>query len=287
MGFTFGHPRPVITLTTDFGSRDGYVAAMKGVILDMSPGATLVDISHDLPAHDVGHAAFLLGAICGYFPVGTVHVAIVDPGVGTERRSLVVVTPHGTYVAPDNGLLTYVYERYCSDRNIVDEPYHTFMSRVPDLCKAYVLDCNEYWARQVSNTFHGRDIFAPVAAHLSAGVDASRLGTPVRNVVSLNVPRAQSCGDTVEGRVIYVDRFGNMVSNIRSQDIVGKVEGVEIGGRRIPGLSSSYAGPGLLAILGSHGYIEVAVSEGSACEYLGLGLEAVVRVTLSRIATLP
>ena len=286
-----GRPRPIITLTTDFGLRDGYVAAMKGVVLGISPEVTLVDISHEIPPHDVAHAAFVVGSICSYFPAGTIHVAVVDPGVGTDRNPLLVTTTEGTYVAPDNGLLTYVYERHAAVGSAGQDSDDAFMTPtmvpVPEGCAAYTLDREEYRLRHVSSTFHGRDIFAPAAAHLSAGVQPDDLGTPVDSVVCLNVPRPRVCDGGVEGRIIYVDRFGNMVCNIRAEDVAGGIAEVEIEGRRIPGLSSSYAGDGLLAIVGSHGYVEVAVTEGSAAEYLGAGLGARVRAVLSKGHTTP
>ena len=276
----------VITLTTDFGSRDGYVAAMKGVMLGIRPDATLVDISHELPPQDIPHAAFVLGTACRYFPPSTIHVAVVDPGVGTARRPLVLITPGGTYVAPDNGLLTYVLMEYgagattdTSGTSVEDSFMRSFRVPLPKGCFAYVLNRDEFWLKPLSDTFHGRDIFAPVAAHLSAGVSPEELGKSVDDVDCLYVPMPVEQGEVVQGRIIYIDRFGNLVSNIRPRDPVGSDVYVEVEGTRIRGLSSSYASAeGLLAIVGSHGYLEIAVREGSAAERLRAKVGAQVKV---------
>ena len=279
---------PIITLTTDFGSRDGYVAAMKGVILDIFPGAVLVDISHEVPPYDIPHVAFILGTACAYYPSNAVHLAVVDPGVGTTRRPMLLVTPGGMYVAPDNGLLTYILTSYGAetthdgenplDASAAMEPIDV---SVPEGCAAYVLDRSEYWLGPVSSTFHGRDIFAPVAAHVAAGVRPERLGTAVDRVVCLDVPGPAVAEDAIRGRVVYVDRFGNLVCNIRPGDLAGRQADIEIGGRLIRGLSRTFAdGDGLLALIGSHGYLEVAVTEGSAAEHLGVAVGAGVSVTL-------
>ena len=270
---------PIITLTTDFGSRDGYVAAMKGVIVAICPEAVMVDISHEVPPYDISHAAFVLGTACVYYPSGAVHVAVVDPGVGTARHPVILVTPGGVYVAPDNGLLTYILTSYGAETSLDGETPQSVS--VPESCAAYVLDREEYWLRPVSGTFHGRDIFAPVAAHVASGVGPERLGTAVDTMVCLDVSGPLVAEDTIQGRVIYVDRYGNLVSNIRPSDIAGRHTEIEIGGRLIRGLSPTFAdGDGLLALIGSHGYLEVAVTEGNAAEYLGAAVGAVVKVIL-------
>ena len=279
---------PIITLTTDFGSRDGYVAAMKGVILDICPEAALVDISHEVPPYDISHAAFVLGTARAYYPSHAVHLAVVDPGVGTSRRPIMLVTPGGVYVAPDNGLLSYILAGYgaetTSDRgNALGA--HAMMEPmpvgVPKECAAFVLDRSEYWLKPVSSTFHGRDVFAPVAAHVAAGVGPERLGTAVDQVVCLDVPIPLVEKDTIWGHVLYVDRFGNLVCNIRPRDVAGRQTEVEIGGRLIRGLSRTFAdGDGLLALIGSHGYLEVALKEGSAADHLQAAVGAAVKVTL-------
>ena len=278
----------MITLTTDFGWRDGYVAAMKGVILGIQPHATLVDVSHDVPPQDVPHGAFVLGTACPYFPTDSIHVAVVDPGVGTARRPLLVVTPRGRYVAPDNGLLTYVLMGLNAGDKGTWSPQGEegeFMRRsyalVPEGTQAYHLNRDEFWLQPVSDTFHGRDIFAPVAAHLSRGVSPEDLGDPVEEVVVLRVPPPHKQGDLLQGRVIHIDRFGNLVSNIPSADLPEDCICVEVGGKRIRGLTRSYAGEEeLVAVAGSHGYLEVAVRGGSAAKRLGAKVGSKVIVTL-------
>ena len=284
---------PIITLTTDFGSRDGYVAAMKGVILGILPGATIVDVSHDVPPQDIGHAAFVLGATCPYFPPDAVHVAVVDPDVGAERSPLLLVTPHGSYVAPDNGVLTYILMAHgaCNPEPPEAEAVMAPMPiDVPSGCDAYLLNRKEYWLDWVSNTFHGRDIFAPVAAHLAAGVLPEELGEPMDSVVWLSVPQPVVSGDAIEGHIIHVDRFGNLVSNIRLGDPAKVGITVEIESAVIHGLSSSYAGgedpalsspKGLLAIVGGSGYLEVAAKNGSAAQQLGSAVGSRVSVIRS------
>ena len=211
---------PIITLTTDFGLRDGYVAAMKGVILGIRPDAVIVDISHDVPPHDVPHAAFVVGATCRYFPPDSVHVAVVDPGVGTARLPIVLTTPHGVYVAPDNGVLTYpLTSCMASDPpGTISREGSAFLApshvTVPKDCASYALDRREYWRETVSNTFHGRDIFAPVAAHLSSGTPPEELGTPVGRLLCLDGLRPIQDGNVTRGHIISVDRFGNLISNI-------------------------------------------------------------------------
>ena len=317
---------PTITLTTDFGSRDGYAAAMKGVILGIHPGATIVDVTHDVPPQDIAHAAFVLGATCPYFSAETVHVAVVDPGVGTKRNPILLVTPRGFYVAPDNGVLTYILMAHGALPKPIAEPTESEPAMaprpidVPEGCEAYLLNRKEYWLERVSNTFHGRDIFAPVAAHLAAGVLPEELGEPMERVVCLSVPQPEASGDAIEGHIIHVDRFGNLVSNIRLEESAKVWITVEIEGAVIHGLSSSYVGgeepalsdslrgtgsdspiplrgmdrsppprtdpseslsKGLLAIVGSSGYLEVAARNGSAAQQLGSGVGTRVKVIRS------
>ena len=279
---------PIITLTTDFGSRDGYVAAMKGVILDICPEAVLADISHEVPPYDISHAAFVLGTACAYYPSHAVHLAVVDPGVGTTRRPIMLVTPGSVYVAPDNGLLTHILGAYGAETTLdgrsprgADAAMEPLEVSVPERCAAYVLDRSEYWLKPVSSTFHGRDVFAPVAAHVAAGVGPERLGTAVDHLVCLDVPGPAVEEDTIWGHVLYMDRFGNLVCNIRPSDVAGRQTDIEIGGRLIRGLSRTFAdGDGLLALIGSHGYLEVAFTEGSAADHLQATVGAAVKAIL-------
>lgn len=276
-------PQSIITLTTDFGTSDGYVASMKGVVLSISRDSLIVDISHDVPPQDVAHAAFVLASAADHFPPDTVHVAVVDPGVGTSRRALLLVAPTGRFIAPDNGLLTYVL-RDLPDRRSPDAAksaafLEPVVTPLPGGCSAYKLTRGEYWRHPVSTTFHGRDIFAPVAAHVARGVAYEELGDPVDRVVCLNVPPPTVRSDDVEGRIIFVDRFGNLVSNIREDDIPEGELAVEIANGRIAGLSTTYSeGTRLVALIGSHGYLEIAAPKGDAATTLGAGVGSEVRV---------
>ena len=186
----------VITLTTDFGTADGFVGAMKGVILSLAPQATVIDVTHGIPPHDVRAGAFALETALPYFPQNAIHVVVVDPGVGSERAAILVETEQGRFVAPDNGVLTSVVPN--------DSAAHV-----------YSLDKPNYWRRQVSATFHGRDVFAPVAAHLARGVRPALLGTPRAEMVRLPWPQPHRHGDEIRGEVIHVDRFGNLITNVR------------------------------------------------------------------------
>ncbi len=250
----------IITLTTDFGPGD-YTAAMKGVILGINPQAVLVDISHQVEPQDILGGAFILVTACPYFPPGTIHVAVVDPGVGTERRTLLVQTPAAVFLAPDNGLLSLVLEG--------------------NSYRAWELTEHRYWRAEVSATFHGRDIFAPVAAHLSLGVTPQDMGRPIADIdikklpmppveVVVRTDSAPGCGGgEVRGQVIHIDRFGNLITNIRQKDLPSGEVVVEVAGRRIAGLSPHYqAGSELLALMGSSGYLEIAASNASAARLL-------------------
>ena len=286
--------RVIITLTTDFGTEDGYVAAMKGVILGINPDATIVDVSHQVPPQRILHGAFVLGSASRYFGPETVHLAVVDPGVGTPRRALVLVTPEGVFTGPDNGIFSYVVLAQASegidrdssraDRDAFGKPITV---AVPEGCSAFALSRAEFWRHPVSSTFHGRDVFAPVAAHLSVGVPPESLGDPVGEVVCLSVLRPETGREGIRGRIVHVDRFGNLVTNISPPDLPGDDVEVEIAGRCIEGLSATYAScPGLSVLVGSHGWLEIAVGDGSAAAELGAGpgSEVLVRARRSRQA---
>ena len=271
---------PIATLTTDFGTADGYVAAMKGVMLSIEPRLTLVDVSHDVPPQDVAHGAFALAEATRHFPSGAVHLAVVDPGVGGSRKPLLLVTPDARYVAPDNGLLTRVMARY----GLFHDPGAEFLSAIrgplPPGCRAYELANPRFRLPEVSRTFHGRDVFAPAAAHLSKGAPPEEFGPAVRNVVWLNVPTPIQSAGQIEGRVVHVDRFGNLITNIALVDEgAGRAVVVEVAGLRIDGLSRSYEdSAGVLAIVGSHGTLEIAVRDGNAARQFGVGVGAKARV---------
>jgi len=254
----------IVTLLTDFGTRDPYVAAMKGVVLSIVPDARLVDITHDIAPQDVPGAAYVLGAAWSYFPQGSIHLVVVDPGVGSARRAVAVRAGGHLFVAPDNGVLT-----------------HVLREEAPE--QAVELRERRYWRAEVSHTFHGRDIFAPVAAHLARGVSLEHLGPSVDNLVRLpwDPPRRLEDG-TIVGHVIHVDRFGNLVSDIPPGMVVHPswVE-VRVGKVRVRGLSNTYADVDIgqvLALVGSHERLEVAVRQGSAARRSGAGVGATVYV---------
>ncbi|MCS7259520.1 MAG: SAM-dependent chlorinase/fluorinase [Anaerolineae bacterium] len=255
---------PVITLTTDFGTSDAYVGVMKGVILTLAPHVTLVDISHAVPPQDVRTAAFLLYQAELFFPADTIHVVVVDPGVGSARRAVAVRTHTGTFVAPDNGVLTYVL-------------HHTFGYT------AYHLTRAEYWLPRLSATFHGRDIFAPVAARLANGMPLSRLGEPIDDLVCLPVSKPEfRTHDEIIAHVLHVDRFGNLILDITA-DQLPEAPVFEIMGHRIVGLRRTYseAAPGeLLAYVGStRQHVEIACSGGHAAGRIGAQVGTPVIIT--------
>ncbi len=263
--------RPLITLTTDFGTTDTYVGVMKGVMLRINPNALVVDLTHQVGPQNVAQGAFLLGTSYRYFPRWTIHVAVVDPGVGTSRRPLLLTTPLGAFVAPDNGLLSYVLRDGWRGR--LPEPDQRSQVALPEGFRAYVLTRPQYWLHPVSQTFHGRDIFAPVAARLSLGVAPGDMGEETDRVACLPLASPQWLGDVLEGQVVHIDRFGNLVTNIPAELVAGQQVMVEVKGQVISGLSPSYAQGGeILAIVGSHGYLEIAAKNASARERLGAGM---------------
>jgi S-adenosylmethionine hydrolase len=275
-------PSQPIVLTTDFGLEDPYVGVMKGVALGINPGARVIDLTHQIRPQNVGQAAFVLGTSYRFFPPGAIHVVVVDPGVGTARIALLLVTPHGRFLAPDNGVLSYVLRDYLDA-----PPERAGKVEVPKSLTAYSLTNSGYWLHPVSQTFHGRDIFAPVAAHLSLGVCPEALGEPVGHLYWLPSPHLIRRDNSIHGEVINVDHFGNLVTNIPAVMLVETpVIDLNIRGRVIKGLSQTYYGNeqspegGLVALLGSQGYLEVAVRSGSAALFLGVDVGEPVNVTL-------
>ena len=271
----------MITLTTDFGTQDSYVAEMKGVVLQLNPQATIVDISHHIDPQSVIQGAFVLGSAYHAFPKDTIHVAVVDPGVGTSRRAILLVTPDCCFLAPDNGLLTYALRDSIEYRAISQNRQFLELMDVgiPSDCAAYNLSNRSLWKSPASDTFHGRDIFASVAAHLSLGTALEEGGEPLHSLVCLCISRTQRKGDTIMGHIIHVDGFGNLVTTIEGQALAESKVEVLLKGRRIQGVSWSYAeSTDLLAIVGSHGNLEIAVRDGSAARDLNakVGDEVVV-----------
>jgi hypothetical protein len=252
----------LITLTTDFGTADPFVGIMKGVIATRAPGVPVVDLSNDVAPQDVLGGARVLEAALPYFPRGTVHVAVVDPGVGTTRRPIVVETSDGYLVGPDNGVLS--------------------LAASPDRIRRVVdVDYAPVALSPRSATFHGRDVFAPVAAALASGIALDRLGTSCNDMVRLDVPACREDGPLLYGVVVGLDRFGNLATNI-PETALKTVRTIEIAGRVLPGLTPTYgvAGPGaLVAVVNSTGVLEIAVRNGNASAVLGVGVGTPVLVT--------
>jgi S-adenosylmethionine hydrolase len=272
------HPSPItifmfITLLTDFGTGDYFVGAMKGVILSVNPEARIFDISHEIPPQDVRAGAFTLAGAYQTFPAATVHVAVVDPGVGSDRRAILVSAGGHLFVGPDNGLFTHVYERE------------------PDL-RVFHLTNSSYFRRSVSPTFHGRDVFAPVAAALSKGVRAEELGSEITDYVRMpHLSPLLQAGKITEASIIHIDRFGNCVTNLTSEHLTEKMfaagASLEINGHKVTAFRHYYgeavrAPGGLFATLGSAGYIEIAAERESAASLLGAERGQPVRVLWER-----
>ena len=257
-----------IVLLTDFGDRDGYAGTLKGVILGINPGATLVDLSHRIPPQDIAAGAFVLGTSYRYFPDGAVFVAVVDPGVGSARRAIALESSRYTFVGPDNGLFSQVL----ADLGIVS-PVGGSVSLAGAAVTGVTLENPAYFLATVSATFHGRDVFAPVAAHRSLGVPLAAFGPPIAEVVSLPTHRPVWQNGVLVGQVIYVDRFGNAITDLTRADLNGfTAPVVEVAGLRILGLRQHYAGgSGLLALIGSSDRLEIALNGGSAATEFGLG----------------
>ncbi len=262
----------VITLTTDFGTSDAYVGLMKGVIAGIAPSAALIDLTHEIEPQNILHAALVLEQAADYFPASTIHLAVVDPGVGSNRKPIAVYAGDQFFVAPDNGLLTAVLDRL---------PFSA----------AVQLDNPQYHHHPVSRTFHGRDIFAPAAAHLAAGIELSQLGSPIDSLNRVDVPEprrpsgASDRANSLEIQTLYIDHFGNAITNLSRKHLdrfasaatsgqANVFVSYEQSGRRhsIP-LCSTYADvqPGEpLAYIGSSGRLELAIRNGNAASQLGI-----------------
>ena len=255
--------RPIVTLLTDFGSRDGHVGAMKGVILSRGPEARLVDLAHDVAPGDVAAASFALAAAAPHFPPGTVHVAVVDPGAGTARRGLALELGAHRYVGPDNGLFAIVLA------DASDAPL-----------AARALENPALWREPVSPVFHGRDVFAPVAAHLASGGALDAVGPALARAALVGAAASEPTwsGGALRGRVVHVDRFGNLVTNVRVAAGAARGASVEIEGRTLTVVATYGDAPSgaLVALVGSTGRLEIAVNGGSAAERLGASVGRVL-----------
>lgn len=280
-------PNPIITLTTDFGTEDTYVGVMKGVVLGINPQAQLVDLTHSVRPQQVLQGSFLLGTAFRYFPPGTIHVAVVDPGVGTARRALAVQAGGYHFLGPDNGILSHVLGEL--GVKVVGRREAPALVALKRGIRAVSLTVSRFWLHPVSSTFHGRDIFAPVAAHLSLGVPLQDFGDEVSSVLlyPLARTRRQRYG-AVTGQVVHIDHFGNLVTDIKEKDLPEGALTIAVGGRAIQGLSRSYSGagggggPSLLAIIGSAGYLEVSARNDSAAEVLGAGVGAPIQIRATK-----
>jgi S-adenosylmethionine hydrolase len=262
---------PIVTLTTDFGLTDNFVGTVKGVILNLCPDAELIDISHAVDAFDILDGALTIASAYSYFPAGTVHLVVVDPGVGTARRPIIATANQHRFVAPDNGVLSLIYDR--------EERVHV-----------HHVTADHYFLQPISQTFHARDVFAPVAASLAKGVEADKLGSEIQDFVRLPLPQPHAMAqNAIRGQVLKVDRFGNLITNLTPQLLPALLQPVPpafkitIAGREISALCSAYGqgAPGhLFAILGSMGYFEIAANQASAAQMLGAGKGAEINLEI-------
>jgi S-adenosyl-L-methionine hydrolase (adenosine-forming) len=252
--------RPIITLTTDYGTNDHLVGTLKGVILKINPDANIVDISHNVAPYDLLDGALAIGSAYSYFPARTIHVVVVDPGVGTDRRPLLVSGETQYFVAPDNGVLSLVYERE-----------ESLLVRHANV--------EHYYLQPVSKTFHGRDIFAPIAAWLSKGSQAASMGDEITDHKKFAMPKPKGADGGLKGVVLRVDSFGNLITNFRPEDLPasalenGTVQ-FQIGSQTVTRLVDTFAkgNPGEpFAYIGSNGFVEFGVNRGNACKALGAG----------------
>ncbi len=258
-----------VTLLTDFGLRDCYVGALKGAMLSIAPHLTIIDAAHTVAHQDVLEAAYILKGYYRDYPKGTIHLAVVDPGVGGPRRPILVETRNHYFIGPDNGIFSYVFQE-------------------EQVAQVIHLTASQYFAPHVSDTFHGRDIFGPVAAHLASEVEARWFGKWVEDFVRLPIPQLRGAPGALMGEVVYVDRFGNLVTNIDLQSFYTLVKGkryrITAGPESLESISRCYADgqPGqLLALFGCQQTLELSVNKGSAANKLGKGrgLQVVVQAS--------
>jgi len=250
--------RPIITLTTDYGTNDHFVGAMKGVILNVNPEATVVDNTHGVIAHDILDGALAIGRTYKYFPARTIHVVVVDPGVGTQRRPILVAGDTHYFVAPDNGVLSVIFDQ--------SETIH-----------AWHITSEHYFLHPVSNTFHGRDIFAPVAGWLSKSWQTASFGEEITDYVRFAIPKPKTAGTAVKGVVLRVDHFGNLITNVTPEDVPGLVGAnasvkIRAGNAEVKKMCATFsegAAGEPIGIVGSSGYLEIVVNKGNASKALG------------------
>ncbi len=258
-----------MTLLTDFGYRDGYVGVMKGVITSICPAVQLIDLSHDIPPQNIAAARFTLLNAYPYLPTGTVHLTVVDPGVGTARRAIALKTPQGYFVGPDNGVLSGIFD-----------------SVQPEEIEAVELTKPQYWrSPQPSQTFHGRDIFAPVAAHLAAGVALKEVGDSLdpKTLLRIAIPQAEISAEQIVGSIQHIDHFGNLITTIPASAIATKKWMMHVGAVKIP-VGTAYGEVEIghaIALAGSHGWVEIALNSSSAQARLRLAIGDEVKLILA------
>lgn len=255
----------IITLTTDFGNKDHFTAAMKGVILGICPDVTIVDVTHEITSFEIIEAAFVVSETYKWFPKGTIHVAVIDPGVGTARRPILVEAAGQHFIGPDNGVLSLVYQR--------------------EKHKAREVTASKYFLSPLSRTFHGRDIFAPCAAHVANGVRPAQFGKLIEDHLKLAVTKPQQSSRRLwTGTVLKVDHFGNLITNFHIDDfptLPTRPFDFYVGVRHIDQLALTFADIlDLAAVVGSSGYMEIAANQNSAAKLLGCGVGAPVELTL-------
>src|ERR1700730_3183478 len=253
-------PNAIITLTTDYGTNDHLVGTLKGVILKINPEATIVDITHNVAPFDLLDGALAIGSAYSYFPARTIHVVVVDPGVGTERRPLLVTAENQYFVAPDTGVLSVIYER---EENVI----------------ARHATAEHYYLQPVSKTFHGRDVFAPIAAWLTKGWQTTSMGDEITDYKKFAMPKPKATDGVTKGIVMRIDTFGNLITNFRPEDLPegamtnGEVKfqvGRQAVSRMVPTFASGKPGEPV-AYVGSNGFIEIAVNKGNASRTLNIG----------------
>ncbi len=264
---------PLITLTSDFGLNDPFVGVMKGVILGINPQANIIDLSHGIASHDIREAAYVIGMNYGYFPAGTIHVVIVDPGVGSRRRNILVATDRYCFVGPDNGVFSYIYEKEKHALTVLD------------------ITADRYFRRKDSSTFQGRDVLAPVAAWLAQGTDFWVFGEPITDFVVQHYQMPKFLRSGLRGAVVHIDKFGNAITNISRTDInnltrIGKDYLLKVFfGKKVVPLKGCYSegkGRSLYAVINSSEYLELFINLSSAAETCNISIGDRVDVRLAR-----
>ena len=262
--------QPLMVFTTDFGVSDAYAGVMKGVALTINPDLRFIDLTHQIQPQNITQASFLLGINHRYLPANAIHVAVVDPGVGTERRPVLLTTPNGSFISPDNGLLSGVISSYLDENSAEDGQI-----ALPACLSAVHLTNTDFWRHPVSATFHGRDIFTPVAAYLSLGIEPKNFGQAIDSINYFRMAQPIINGPTITGHVIYTDVYGNLITNISAEILPASgLTRVTIKNRNITRLSRTFNdnplldNENLIALAGSHGYLEIAVTNGNAAELL-------------------